>query len=131
MKLQVGVKVLLKNNKDEILLLRRTQTFQDEHLPYWDIPGGRIEPSETLDFALQREVFEETGLEINDDVTLLAAQDIMVPANDLHVIRLTYSALGSGDVVISDEHQEAVWVKITEAMKLHLDPYLQAVIEKL
>ncbi|GFZ79772.1 hypothetical protein GCM10011531_07120 [Aquaticitalea lipolytica] len=27
----------------------------------WDIPGGHIEPNETLEQSLKREVFEETG----------------------------------------------------------------------
>lgn len=131
MKLQVGVKVILQNDKDEYLLLRRSETFHNETEPHWDIPGGRIDPEETLHDALRREIMEETGLTVDDDFRLLAAQDIMVPAKDLHVVRLTYTARGTGNVVTSDEHQETKWIDREEALKLNLDPYLREALETL
>jgi len=131
MKLQVGVKVILQNDNDQYLLLRRSQVFHNETEPHWDIPGGRIDPEETLHTALQREIMEETGLTINNDFRLLAAQDIMVPAKDLHVVRLTYTAKGTGKAIISDEHQETTWVSREEALKLNLDPYLREALETL
>lgn len=128
MKLQVGVKVLLQNDKDEYLLIRRSGMMDSEEEPHWDIPGGRIEPDEKLHQALQREIREETSLEVSGDFTLLAAQDIMVPAKDLHVVRLTYSAKGGGEVVISHEHQDSLWVTGSKALDLNLDPYLREVL---
>jgi 8-oxo-dGTP diphosphatase len=130
MKLQVGVKVLLKNNEGAFLLLRRAEAFHNEVEPHWDIPGGRIDPNETLDVALRREIKEETGLTIDDEFTLIAAQDIIVPAKDLHVVRLTYTATGEGLVVVSDEHQETKWTSIKEALSLNIDPYLKDVLNE-
>lgn len=130
MKLQVGVKVLLQNDKDEYLLLRRSEAFHNEKEPHWDIPGGRIDPEEALHDALRREIMEETSLAVDDDFRLLAAQDIMVTAKDLHVVRLTYTAKGTGPVITSDEHQETKWTDREEALKLNLDPYLREVLEK-
>ena len=131
MKLQVGVKVLLQNEKNEYLFLRRAEAFHNEIEPHWDIPGGRIDPDETLDIALKREIMEETSLRIDDDFKLVAAQDIMVATKDLHVVRLTYSASGTGEVTTSDEHQEIRWVTRDEALHLNLDPYLHEVLAEL
>jgi 8-oxo-dGTP diphosphatase len=45
---------------DKILLIkRRTIPFRG----YWALPGGRVEPGETVEQAIVREVKEETGLD--------------------------------------------------------------------
>jgi 8-oxo-dGTP diphosphatase len=46
---------------DKILLIkRRTAPF----IGYWALPGGRVDPGETVEQAIVREVKEETGLDI-------------------------------------------------------------------
>ena len=88
--LQVGVKALIKNDKGQYLFLRRSERMEAEIEPHWDIPGGRIDSTERLEQALAREIAEETNLTLSGVPQLIAAQDILVPAKDLHVVRLTY-----------------------------------------
>jgi 8-oxo-dGTP diphosphatase len=46
---------------DKILLVkRRTLPFRG----YWALPGGRVDPGETVEQTIVREVKEETGLDI-------------------------------------------------------------------
>jgi ADP-ribose pyrophosphatase YjhB (NUDIX family) len=47
---------------DGALLLVRRGT--PPHVGRWTIPGGRVEPGETLVAALERELAEETGIEV-------------------------------------------------------------------
>lgn len=54
MKLQVGVKVLIQNSQGQYLLLQRSQPLPDGSGIKWDIPGGRIEPEESLEDGLKR-----------------------------------------------------------------------------
>lgn len=129
MNLQVGVKILVTNQDGEMLFLRRAQTMSGEANPHWDIPGGRIDPSEPLVEALSREVREETGMALAGKPRLLAAQDIFVFAKDMHVVRLTYIGEAAGEVQVSDEHSEYVWMKKEQATASELDPYIREVLE--
>jgi len=47
--------------EDKILLIKRaTRVFRG----YWALPGGRVEPKETVEETVVREVKEETGLDV-------------------------------------------------------------------
>ena len=126
--LQVGVKILLKNTENKYLFVRRATSFKVGPQK-WDIPGGRIEIEEKLEDALRREVREETSMQLEKVDSLLAAQDIFVHDKDLHVIRLTYAGSATGDVVISEEHDDYRWMTIAELnSEPHTDIYLQQVV---
>lgn len=130
MKLQVGVKVLIKNNDSQYLFLkRRTALSTDSGDVSWDIPGGRIEPDEALLDALRREVREEIGHELAGAPKLVASQDIFVEAHDLHVVRLTYVISENiTKVVLSKEHNEYRWVNVSDLASIKTEPYLSEVL---
>ena len=54
--IMAGAGVILLNEKNEILLGRRTDN------DYWDYPAGSMEIGESFEECARREVFEETGL---------------------------------------------------------------------
>ena len=56
----IGSHAIILNEKDEALLQLRTDFNR------WGIIGGALEYNETLEDALKREVFEETGLIIKN-----------------------------------------------------------------
>lgn len=131
--LQIGVKVIIRNNSGKFLLLKREQPMHGETEPSWDIPGGRIEPEEPLHTALAREILEETNLTLDASTQLLAAQDIFVQPKDLHVVRLTYLAeiTNNETITISHEHSDYNWLSLKEVLAANLDPYLQEVFSTL
>jgi ADP-ribose pyrophosphatase YjhB (NUDIX family) len=55
-----GVRVAAVIERDGSLLLVRHQ--KPEREPYWVLPGGRLEPGESIPECGEREVMEETGL---------------------------------------------------------------------
>lgn len=127
MDLQVGVKILLKNEYGKYLVVCRNPEKYPEVGAKWDIVGGRIDPGTSLVENLKREVMEETGLDIKYEPRLVTAQDILKP--DKHVVRLTYVGLADGEVKLSDEHSEFRWLTLPEISALEpMDKYFKEVL---
>ena len=58
---QIGVAVI-NNQQGQILIDRRKESGQMGGL--WEFPGGKIEPGETVEECIQREIKEELDIEI-------------------------------------------------------------------
>lgn len=131
--LQVGVKLLLKNARDEYLVLKRTARLSTDTTDdkSWDLVGGRVEAGESLFDALRREMVEEIGCDTAVHPVLLTAQDILLPHKDVHVVRLTYTATIEEelDISLDGEHSEYRWVSMDTLRLLNLDPYAKASLE--
>lgn len=48
-------------HQQHILMVRHVHDGRD----YWTLPGGGVEPGETLEMAVEREIREETGVEVS------------------------------------------------------------------
>lgn len=129
MDLQVGVKVLLKNNNGKILLLKRSEAKYGKTDGTWDIVGGRIDVGSTLMDNLKREVYEETQLPITSVPLLIAAQDI-IRDEQKHVVRLTYTAYTEGEPILdTEENGDYRWLSFSElAGESDLDAYVRDIL---
>lgn len=67
-----------------------------------EIPGGVIDPGESPEFAIRRELLEETGYQF-DDFVLLS----MVYANPSTANNKTYCYLAKGGKKVQDQHLDA------------------------
>jgi len=75
--------VLIENNR---LLLVNQKLSNNKN---WSLPGGRVEPGETLEQALIREMKEETGLDV-ELIRMLYVCDVEASGNTvLHITFLT------------------------------------------
>lgn len=57
-RIKLGVAVLIRDPRGWVLLEKRADCG------LWGIPGGRIEPGESVETAGLREIYEETGLRV-------------------------------------------------------------------
>jgi mutator protein MutT len=57
----IGVAVI-KNDREQFLIDKRSP--QGLHGGFWEFPGGKIEPGETIEACIAREIMEELGIVI-------------------------------------------------------------------
>ena len=103
----IAVSALVKNEKDEVLLLR-THLRSDT----WEMPGGNVEIGEPLDEAVRREFFEETGILIRP----IGITGVYYNATR-HVLAVVFKAAYiGGDIKIQPEEiLEARYIRLDES----------------
>jgi len=101
-----SVHAVIINNEGKLLLLK--QTYADKR---WGLPGGGVEPGETIHEAIKRECFEELGINI-----------IIKAFTGLYYHKAFNSQVGifrcelleEGCICLSNEHSEYKWFDISE-----------------
>lgn len=103
----VSVAGLVKNELGQILMILSPDRG-------WEYPGGMVEPGETLQAALEREIFEETG--VRAEAVAFAGISKNLPRNIVNVDFICRYV--RGDLQTSPESLEVRWVSPEEAMEL-------------
>ncbi|MEI6243225.1 MAG: NUDIX domain-containing protein [Chlamydiota bacterium] len=133
----LGVKALIPNRNGKLLVLQMNpKKFKDTQKSYWDLPGGRIQKNESLEEALKREVYEETGLQnvIPKEFLLmtLSSKRIFLESGDVGLIYATYlcEAIDESPIHVSVEHVHFDWLEPKKVANL-LTSYPEALREKI
>ncbi|MCB7135699.1 (deoxy)nucleoside triphosphate pyrophosphohydrolase [Cellulosimicrobium marinum] len=91
-----------------LLSARRTRPL---HLAgRWEFPGGKVDPGETAEEALHRELREELGVrvELGDEVP--GPEHGTWVITDRHVMRLWFARVVDGEPAPLVEHDELAWL---------------------
>jgi 8-oxo-dGTP diphosphatase len=120
----VGVKALIENEENKILLLKADVTTHRKNTEtYWDIPGGRIEEGQGIEEALRREVQEETGIDkiVESEFFTAVISNHEIPLDDktLGLVLMVYKVKipAGSKIYLSHEHIEYDWADNKEAAK--------------
>jgi 8-oxo-dGTP diphosphatase len=103
----VAVGGFVTNEKGQVLLLKSPR-YED-----WEFPGGQVEESETLPHALEREVFEETGVIVRVKSLVGIYSNTRKPS----ILNMDFICeYVSGEPRTSDESLLVEWVERDEAL---------------
>lgn len=118
----LAVRALLSDDDGKILIIKRS-TDSKTNPGKWEFPGGKVDPEESFDQALLREVYEETNLKIGLDHV------VGVSEQNLHVIRAVHIIMSGniidGELKLSDEHEGYAWVFFEDLIEYELADWLE------
>jgi len=101
---------------DALLLVRRGQPPGEGR---WSLPGGRLEPGESLAGAVERELREETGLAVvcGDFVGFVERRG---PDHHFVILDFTVTVVDKADPVAGSDAAACAWVPLAEVSALDL-----------
>jgi len=116
----VSVAGLVTNDNGEVLLIKSPRRG-------WEYPGGMVEPGETLQDALLREIKEESGIDVEIMGFIGLCKNI---EKDVVNIDFACKAIG-GQLTTSNESSEVIWVKKEDALGMVTFPLTRKRLENM
>ncbi|MDW8098608.1 MAG: NUDIX hydrolase [Anaerolineae bacterium] len=127
----VGVGAVVVREDGCVLLVQRRQPPRSGE---WSLPGGLVELGERLDEAVQREVREECGIEVQVGPLVGVFQPIERDATGavrFHYVVLDYLACyAGGTICTSSDAGDAVWVSPDQLDRYQLRPETTEMIRR-
>jgi 8-oxo-dGTP diphosphatase len=112
----VGAVVLAADGR--VLLVKRGRPPK---VGAWTLPGGHVEPSESFEAAIVREVREETGLTVEPRLALGVVRVVGEGFRyDIH--EFLCDVQGPADPVAGDDAADARWAEVSELAALGVSP---------
>ena len=116
-----GIAALIRSPDTARYLLLHRSEHKDFGAGVWECVTGRVEQGEGFDEALQREVREELGVQVQVEHILGTThfyRGPSTPDNELVGVVYLCSLQDSASIHISPEHSEYRWLKAPEALRL-------------
>jgi 8-oxo-dGTP diphosphatase len=105
--IDVTAAILIENGR--VLIARRKPGASQAGM--WEFPGGKVQPGESPEAGLKREIREELGLDIAVGKFL---GESMHAYADLSIRLLAYCARIEAGAPVLNDHAEVEWVRFEE-----------------
>lgn len=105
---QVGIAIIWNREHSQVLIDQRLP--QGDFGSYWEFPGGKIEPHESVTACIKREIKEELGIDLEVDDHLLT---LKYEYEHLHLTLIAHHAhmTNPDQPVQAIACQQVKWVK--------------------
>ena len=117
----------LVEHQGQYLVLQKSET--SDRAGEWEVPGGKLDPGETLERGVHREVMEETGLDLDGFEYDKSNSYIYDSEERLSVI--FRAASPSKAVKLSREHQDFRWIDSSNYNNIELNKVYNGLFTKL
>ena len=122
----VGV-IIVKNGS--VLIVKRVPN--DFLGGYYELPGGGVENNETLEDAVVRETFEETGLTVSSINAVYDGFDYTHDDKKVKQINFLIDVTDHNVKLNPDEHDSFTWVSLEELNKYPMTKKIEKTITEI
>lgn len=127
---EVALAIILRNKQILLVKRRKQEIGKDGKKLAWGLPGGKIEPGESVEEAAVRETYEETGYRVHSNKRLSERIHPDFPVKSYYC--LCELLLETAEEVHDRATEEVHWVSITEIgeyISSELDPAVKRVLK--
>ncbi|MER1997219.1 MAG: (deoxy)nucleoside triphosphate pyrophosphohydrolase [Arthrobacter sp.] len=106
-------------------LLAARRTAPEAYAGMWEFPGGKVEPGESCEAALHRELTEELGVEVLLGAEVTGPLEQGWPLNPKAAMRVWLVEVKTGEPQPLEDHDELRWVPLDSPELVEL-PWIPA-----
>lgn len=120
------VAAVIKNSEGKVLIAKRC--LKKDQGGLWEFPGGKIEPNETKEHAIEREIKEELCIDVKAN-KYLSEKEFIYPNKTINLIAIECIYLFG--TINPTEHEDLKWVSKEELNNFEFAPADYFIVNKL
>ncbi|PQZ92818.1 DNA mismatch repair protein MutT [Arthrobacter sp. MYb227] len=122
---QIVAAAILDSLENPTRLLTARRTAPPTVAGMWEFPGGKIEPGESCQEAVHREITEELGVSLELGSEIFGPLEPGWQLNDSAAMRVWFAEISSGTPAPLEDHDQLLWVDLDLA-SLEALPWIPA-----